>query len=454
LFFKCNNLNSYETILIALFVIFSFTSSAQTQTKKELKRLFINGEFSLIYKEYKEALPSFMALYDAGRRDANIKHRIGLCYLNIPNQKEKAIIYLVDATENISLNYNVGLYTERNAPIETYLYLGQAYRVTRQLEEAIEAFTKYKELLSPDDKEKHNIVDAEITACKNALELNKIPTSIIESNLGRNINSNFNNINPLVSEDEETIVFVSQLRFYDAIFSSKKRDGRWLPARNISLDFNSEHPLIPVYLTKDGNTLYLQSNDNDDFNLYTSKFIDGLWQQPEKLNNNINSSAAEMYACVSDDGKTLYFTSDRKGGFGGFDIYKSEIDIEGNWQKPVNLGGTINTSFDEVSPFITKDNKTLYFSSQGHFNIGGFDIYKSTKSGSGWSKPENLGFPFNTTDDDIFFFPLKNGTIAYYSKFKESGYGDNDIYRIQIFERENIPEREKELNIQNNTSNN
>jgi WD40 repeat protein len=444
-----------KQFLIALFVIFSFTSPSHSQTKKELKRLFINGEFSLIYKEYREALPSFTALYDAGRRDANIKHRIGLCYLNIPNQKEKSIIYFEDATENISLDYNVGLYTERNAPIETYLYLGMAYRVNRKLEEAITAFNKYKEYLKPEEKEKIKIVDAEITACKNALELNKIPTSIIESNLGRNINSKFNNINPLVSEDEETIIFTSELRFYDGIFSSKKRDGRWLPARNISLDFNSENPLNPVYLTKDGNTLYLMSNDNDDFNIYTSRFVDGLWREPEKLNSNINSSAAETYACVSDDGKTLYFTSDREGGFGGFDIYKSEIDVEGNWQAAVNLGGTINSSFDEASPFITEDNSSFYFSSQGHFNIGGFDIFKSEKSGSGWQKPENLGFPFNTTDDDLFFFPLKNGEIAYYSKFKESGYGENDIYRIQIFERENIPEKEKELNIQNtNTSEN
>ena len=113
------------------------------------------------------------------------------------------------------------------------------------------------------------------------------------------------------------------------------------------------------------------------------------------------------------------------------------------------MGASINTSFDEATPFITEDGNTLYFSSQGHFNIGGFDIFISKKSGNNWTKPENLGFPFNTTDDDIFFFPLKNGEIAYYSKFKETGYGDNDIYRIQIFERENIPEKEKQLNIQN-----
>ncbi len=442
-----------KRFLIA-FILFSVFFSSQSQTKKDLKRAYINGEFALIYEEYREALPFFLELYDAGRRDANIKHRIGLCYLNIPNQKDNAIKYLEEAVNNISENYNVGNYTEREAPPEAYLYLGMAYRVSNRLHDAISAFNKYKELVDPEDEEQNKIVDAEITACNNALELEKTPTSLFESNLGKNINSKFNNVRPLVSEDEETIVFVSELRFYDGIFSSKKRDGRWLPARNISLDFNSDNPVVPVYLTKDGNTLYLVRNDNDDFNLYTSRFNDGIWGPLEKLNNNINTNESETHACVSDDGLTLYFTSNRKGGFGGFDIYKSSIDSEGNWGAPENLGGKVNTSFDEVTPFITEDGKTLYFSSQGHFNIGGFDIFISKKQGDNWQKPENMGLPFNTTDDDIFFFPLKNGAIAYYSKFKETGYGDNDIYRIRIFERENIPEKEKELEITKDNSQN
>jgi hypothetical protein len=100
--------------------------------------------------------------------------------------------------------------------------------------------------------------------------------------------------------------------------------------------------------------------------------------------------------------------------------------------------------FNEATPFVTEDGKTLYFSSQGHFNIGGYDIFTAIKDGNQWSKPENIGLPFNTTDDDIFFFPLKNGEIAYYSKYKETGYGDNDIYRIQIFEREIIPLNDQE----------
>jgi len=436
-----------KRFLIALIGILIFSSFAQSQTKKDLKRAYINGEFSLIYEEYREALPYFLELYDAGRRDANIKHRIGLCYLHIPNKKDNAILYLEEATANVSVDYSVGNYNERVAPIETYLYLGIAYRVSNRLQDAIMTFKKYKELLDPNDEQQNRVVNAEITACENALELSRIPTSIIESNLGKNINSSFNNVNPLVSEDEETIVFVSELRFYDGVFASKKRDGYWLPARNISLDFQSDNPIKPVYLTKDGNSLYLSRNDNDDFNIYISRYNNGIWSEPEKLNNNINTNAAEIHACVSDDGLTLYFVSNMEGGVGGFDIYKSRRNKEGDWGPAENLGPIINTVFDETTPFITESGKTLYFSSQGHFNIGGFDIFTSKKSGDSWTKPENIGLPFNTTDDDVFFFPLHNGDIAYYSKYKETGYGDNDIYRIQIFERESIPIDEEEVEL-------
>lgn len=410
------------------------------QSKKDLKRAFVNAEFFLLYNEYKEALPLFLELYNSGRKDANIQYRLGYCYLNIPNQKDQSIKYLEEAIEHISENYKIGEYKEREAPIEAYYYLGVAYRVNNRIEEAIDVFNKYKSLLDPKDAEKNKLVETQLIACQNAIELSRTPTNIMETNLGKNVNNQYPNTNPVVSGDEETIVYASELRFYSGVFMSKKRDGRWLPARNISLEFNSEFPVVPVFLTRDGNTLYLQRNDQDIYNLYVSRYKDGVWSQLEKLNSNINTKANENHACVTDDGKTLYFTSNRPGGFGGFDIYKSELDENGEWGPPKNLGATINSYLDEVTPFITEDANTLYFSSQGHFNIGGFDIFKSTKKGNSWGKPQNLGYPFNTTDDDSFFFPLKNGKIAYYSKFKETGFGENDIYRIQIFEQEVIPE--------------
>jgi len=430
---------------LILFIIILFSLNTFCQTKQDLKKVFINAEFSILYEEYREALPLFLEIYNSGRDDANIKQRIGLCYLNIPNQKDLALSFLEAAIKDVSTTYKPGFYNEKQAPIETYYHLGVAYRINNRLLDAIDAFNKYKQVLDPNDHENFTLVEAQIKACNNALELTRTPTNIIESNLGKNINSEYYNSNPLVSEDEETIVFSSELRFYDGVFLSKKRDNRWLPARNISLEFASENPLKPVYLTRDGNTLYLQRNDNDILNLYISKYEERVWSPVQKLNSNINSSSSENHACITDDGKTLYFTSNRPGGFGGFDIYKSELGANGDWGPAINLGNTINTVFNEATPFITEDGNILYFSSEGHFNIGGYDIFTSKKNGNNWSTPENLGYPFNSTDNDLFFFPLKNGEIAYYSKYKSTGFGENDIYRIQIISRENIEDREQEI---------
>jgi len=432
-------MNRFLLISILIFLPCSLTFS---QSKKDLKRAFVNAEFYLLYNEYKEALPLFLEIYNSGREDANIKHRIGYCYLNIPNQKDQSIQYLEESVQDISEDYKVGEYKEKQAPPEALYYLGIAYRINNQIEKAMEAFNQYKEIIDPADKEKNKLVETQLTACKNAIELSRKPTNIMETNLGKRINNEYPNTNPVVSGDEETIVFASELRFYSGVFMAKKRDGRWLPARNISLEFNSEFPVIPVFISRGGDTLFLQRNDQDIYNLYISKYIDGAWSPLEKLNNNINSKANETHACITDNGKTLYFTSDREGGFGGFDIYKSELDANGGWGAPQNIGATINSYLDEVTPFISEDSNTLYFSSQGHYNIGGFDIFKSTLKGDSWTKPENLGYPFNTTDDDVFFFPLQNGKIAYYSKFKETGFGENDIYRIEIFEQEIIPAQE------------
>ncbi|MEA3318115.1 MAG: hypothetical protein U9R54_09175, partial [Bacteroidota bacterium] len=248
-------------ILILITIILS--GFAKSQNKQDLKKLYVNAEFALLYKEYHEALPLFLELYNTGKKDANIQHRIGLCYLNIPNEKHKAIPYLEKATQDISKNYDVGYYTEKQAPIIAYYHLGIAYRINKQLNKAIELFTNYKDLLKKDDTENLKNANAQIKSCNNAIHLSNTPTDLMETNLGKFINTTFANNNATVSEDETIIVFLNSLQFYDGIFSSKKKNGEWLPARNISLQFKSGKPLKPTFLTRDGKTLYLQRNDND-----------------------------------------------------------------------------------------------------------------------------------------------------------------------------------------------
>ena len=135
------------------------------------------------------------------------------------------------------------------------------------------------------------------------------------------------------------------------------------------------------------------------------------------------------------DGKTLYFTSNRAGGYGGLDIYKSERTRGGDWGPAMNLGPVINSKYNEDTPFITADGNTIYFSSMGHYNMGGYDIFYSTRLDNGqWSKPINAGYPLNTTHDDLFFTPVGDGAYAYYAKYNiDDTYGLMDIYKLEVF---------------------
>ncbi len=149
--------------------------------------------------------------------------------------------------------------------------------------------------------------------------------------------------------------------------------------------------------------------------------------------SNINTGSWETHITVSSDEKTLYFVSDRSKGYGGRDIYRCVKLPTGEWSKALNIGPSINTPFDEDAVFLSADGKTLYFSSNGHTSMGDFDIFYSTLGDDGeWSKPTNIGYPLNTTDADVFFYPTAGNNRAYYSSRKEGGYGLKDIYLIEM----------------------
>jgi hypothetical protein len=153
---------------------------------------------------------------------------------------------------------------------------------------------------------------------------------------------------------------------------------------------------------------------------------------PSEINN---MQTIEPSASLSLDGNTFYFSSNREGGYGGFDIYRVVKLPTGDWSLPINLGPTVNTKYNDDGPFIHPDGKTLYFTSEGHKNMGGYDIFKTTFEDSVWTKPENLGYPTNTTKDEVYFVISANEQHAYYSSDKEGGFGDQDLYKIDYLEK-------------------
>lgn len=172
--------------------------------------------------------------------------------------------------------------------------------------------------------------------------------------------------------------------------------------------------------------------------LYYSEFIDGKWTEIKSMGPKINSPDSwESQPSLSSDGKTLYFASNRRGGFGGIDIWKSIKDQNGEWGMPVNLGKTINTAGDEKSPFIHPDNKTLYFSSTGLPGLGGYDIFFAKMDDNGkWSTPKNIGYPINSKEDDFGFFVSTDGKTGFFNSNRKGigGVGGWDIYSFDLYE--------------------
>ncbi|HLN56435.1 MAG TPA: tetratricopeptide repeat protein [Bacteroidales bacterium] len=425
--------------MIKRFLLLSFLLSllAATdvlpQSRLEIKKLFYEAESWILFEDYKEALPIYQQLLKINPTNSNYKYRIGQCYINTPGEKEKAVSYLEDAVKNISTDYKEGKFTETKAPFDAYYYLANAYRINNQIDKAIETYEIFRQKLNPVVYDS-SIVNLQIQSCLNAKDLMQRPLFIKQSNMSRAINESNSEFNPVVSDNEDMIVFARSTAFYDAILYSVKSDGAWSGPMNMNEILKVDQDLLPTSLSKDGKTLYLYSSADYDGIIYSSHFENGTWSPIVKLNDNINTKYWESHATVSHDNKKLYFTSNRKGTLGGLDIYVSERDSTGDWGPAKNLGAVINTPYNEESPFLSQDDKTIFFSSRGHFNMGGYDIFYSTLLSDGtWSVPLNAGYPLNTTDDDVFFKPLKDGYVGYFSKEGADSYGKQDIYRIEIY---------------------
>ncbi len=337
------------------------------------------------------------------------------------------------AVKNIDPKYKEGKFNETGAPYDALYYLANAYRINNQIDKALRAYELFKKNLNPEVYDS-TIVNLQIQSCRNAKELMKMPLFIREKNLGSIINSSSNDFNPVVSDKEDLIVFSRSQAFYDALMYSTKVNGEWTEPKNMNELLKVDRDLFPTSISKDGKDLYLYSSADYDGIIYTSRFENGTWSPIVKLNDNINTKYWESHATISHDNKKLYFTSNRKGTYGGLDIYVSNRDSTGDWGPAVNLGPVINTPYNEETPFLSEDDKTLFFSSRGHFNMGGYDIFYSTLLDNGeWSVPLNVGYPLNTTDDDLFFKPMNQGYEGYMAKELPGGYGNQDIYRIEIF---------------------
>lgn len=434
----------YTWRFLLIFQIFiSVQLLAQKTPPAKSNEILSKAEELLFYKDYKNALPLYLKLDSLNPDNSTLKYRIGLCYLNSTTNKKKAIPYFEKA---ISLKKN-----DSELPADVYLNLARAYHLDYKLDEAIAEFEKYKNMLKKDDPG-IAIADQEISMCKVAKELIKKPVDAVITNLGSDVNSPYADYSPVISADESVLIFTSRRgggssneltptgEYFEDIYISYKIKDKWTKPVSIGENINSEFHEASIGLSADGQQLFIYKDDNGDGNIYVCNLEGDKWSTPKKLGSNINTKAWEPSASLSADGNTLYFVSNRKGGFGGRDIYKSQRLPDGNWGLAQNLGNIINTPYDEDAPFIHPDGRTLYFSSRGHNSMGGFDIFSSTLNEFNvWSTPNNVGYPINTTDDDVFYVLSASGKHAYFSSVRPEGLGEKDIYLINLPSQKEIP---------------
>jgi len=420
--------------ILAITIVFLFTSF--TQDIKQLQDIFLEAEYFFVNEDYPDALPHYLQIYEKLPENANIAYRIGVCYLNINGKKDLSTGYLEKASGNIAAKHREGTINQVSAPYDVLYDLAISYLINFKFDEAKDTFRKYAGTLLQDDIENRNFIDQQIKACDIARQMVARPVSLEEENMGKPFNDEKDNFNPVISADGKTFAFMVSMKFYDAIMLTRFINGKWNAPIDMTPELQSDGDMFISCLSSDGNTLFLSKDDNFNSDLYTSTFDGTIWGKNTKLNKNINTKYWESHACISEEGNTLVFASDRPGGYGGLDLYIS-VRVSGDWGPAENLGPEINTPFNEDRPFLVNKCKSLYFSSQGHFTMGGYDLFRSDlQKENRWSIPVNLGFPVNTPDDDIYFMPERNGRSGYCARFnKEGGYGNKDIYRITFREK-------------------
>lgn len=421
-------------------LFFSTIGGIQAQNSPDFDKNLSQAKVYFQARNYFKALPLFAFCDSISPHNPQVMYPLGICYMNTSFQEKEALSYFSKCLQNPSLY-----------PPTLYYYTGKAYHLSDSFSVAISFYESYLKILPPKKKNQTTIVlvKREIERCKDGIILMHKPIEIEITNLGPEVNSAYDDYGPVLSADEYELLFTSSRpgttggktdpydgHYYEDIYRSFRLGKTWTPSENLGAPINTSGHDASIALSPDGQSLIFyryqegslsQAGTGD---LYQSKLSGERWSNPEVLSNRINSSEWEPSACLFNDGKTMVFSSNRPGGFGGLDLYFSKLLPTGEWAMAVNAGPTINSAYDEDAPFIHPDGHTLYFSSNGHNAIGGFDLfYAEIDEATGkWLAPRNFGYPLNTGHDELHFGLSPDGNRIYFAGVRPEGFGGKDIY--------------------------
>ena len=429
---------------VALTAALAAPASAQS-TRKDLK----TGNKFFEQENYRASLPYYERVLAKDPNNAKALFNAGIAYMSF--DKEKASDYIYKAQK---------LKPKVSKDVE--YWLGRVDHLNYNFDEAVAHFQAYNATLKKKDTRKEELAQL-IQHSKNAKVQFNSPKDIFVKNLGPTINTQYSEHSPVISSDDKLLIFTSRGEsvtgatgkftdsknksiaadgeYYEDIFEATRVDDEnWQKPRSLSGVLNGKGHDASTQLF-DNDTKLLMYRDENNGDILVSEKSGGDWTAAKELSSNINSKGfKEADAYITPDGLTIFFATGKYSEDGTLDLYTSTRPAGGDFGPAKSLGANVNTKYDDDSPYLSKDGKTLYFSSRGHNTMGGYDIFKSEydEAGRKWGPAQNMGYPVNTPDDDSYYRLSPDGSYAYLSSYRIGGYGEKDLYTINYIKNTTI----------------
>ncbi len=424
-------------ILFLLLLAFSINAQVLKYVKK--------GNRAVSKNKIENAHNYYAKAYQSDKTNYNANLGLGFVLSEYMGKSEQAIPYLETAYKK----------SPKDTLYDLAYVLGKCYHHNGEYQKALKMYAKMNGVvdLDEDDKTFQLELKTRMASCQYGLDNdNQAPSKTwYVANVGNKINTPMAEYVPVLTNNNE-LIFTSKRKdspkektndldgkYFESMYISKLDNGKPQEPRQYTVP---DMYLKPKYkkgnesvisISPDGKTLFVFRNGK----IYETNTGVNNQNDPKKLSKNINFDYYQNHAYLSKDAKTLFFTSETNTGLGGNDIYTSVKDGNGNWATPKNLGSVINTALNEDSPYLSDDGKTLYFASNGHLGFGNYDVFKSELTDTTWSTSQNLGKPINSAGNDIFLIKNAEGDYGYFASSRKGGKGDMDIYKLSNIENLN-----------------
>lgn len=428
-----------KIIFIVSALFFTISANAQELDNKLMPK-FLKAEDLFEAGNYLSAIPLYKEVLDKAPHNKFVMAKLAVCYIKTRTNRDQSVKLLEKLVESKDIDPKI------------WYYLGKAYHLNNKLDDAIAAYENYKTFKLK--KKEVEDVNRQIEMCKNAKQLMQYPVNVIFTNIGKEINTEFPEYYPFVDENETTLVFTSRRKTNigggrseadgyrpSDVWISTVKNNVWDKPMSAGKEINTKFDEMCVFLNPEGNVMlvYVDRGGEKFGDLYLSmkdkkSQFGKLKPLPEIIND---PDKIELSGCFNRDSSIFFFVRKDKLETTS-DIFMVKKLPNGQWGPPQKLPEQINTPYNEDFPYLAPDGVTFYFASEGHNSMGGYDIFKSIfdpETGK-FTPAENLGYPINSTDDDMGICVTKNKKIAYVSAYRPTGYGDLDIYRIKFMDEE------------------